>query len=399
MNDWDTELKVSHFFTPASPVNQHELFAGRIEQVRKVVDVINQQGQHGIIYGERGVGKTSLAQILPDVFYHEGGAKVLTAHVNCDGGDTFASVWRKVFGQIGRAETVTGFQGQTAGNFVPLSEQLPERPTTADIRRLLDSTPGTVIIIDEFDRIQAGRPSQLFADLIKGLSDFGTAVTVILVGVADSIEQLITDHASVERCIAQIVMPRMSHEELEEIITKRLPLAGMSAAEDVAPMIAQLSQGFPHYTHLLGLHSARQALNNKRKNVQKDDVHAAIASAVDQAGASIQTAYQKAVISSRSNALFEQVLLACALASPDDLGYFAAVDVRQPMSDIMGRRYDIPSFAQHLSRFCETERGNVLERIGTRRRYRYRFTNPMIRPYVYLRGHKMKKLPAGYALN
>ncbi len=60
------KFEISSLFTPASPINEKSLFADRPVQVRKVLDTISQRGQHAIIYGERGVGKTSLANVLSD---------------------------------------------------------------------------------------------------------------------------------------------------------------------------------------------------------------------------------------------------------------------------------------------------------------------------------------------
>ena len=51
-------------FKPTSPINREDLFAGRQSQRQDVLDAINQQGQHAVLYGERGVGKTSLANML-----------------------------------------------------------------------------------------------------------------------------------------------------------------------------------------------------------------------------------------------------------------------------------------------------------------------------------------------
>ena len=53
-------IKVGDVFRPSAPVDEKALFAGREEQVRRVIDAIFQRGQHVMIYGERGVGKTSL---------------------------------------------------------------------------------------------------------------------------------------------------------------------------------------------------------------------------------------------------------------------------------------------------------------------------------------------------
>src|SRR6266566_5989502 len=71
------------------------------------IDAINQKGQHAIIFGERGVGKTSLSNVLSS-FLGSSGSIVLSPRVNCDGQDTFDSIWRKVFDQITRTKSVQG---------------------------------------------------------------------------------------------------------------------------------------------------------------------------------------------------------------------------------------------------------------------------------------------------
>lgn len=64
--------------------------------------------------------------------------------------------------------------------------------------------------------------------------------------------------------------------------------------------------------------------------------------------------------------LFRHVLLACALAETNELGYFPASAVSSPMNVVMGKQYDVPSFARHLKEFCQKGRGQILERIGGR---------------------------------
>lgn len=56
--------QASAVFTPAVPISSDSLFAGRSTQISKLVDAINQRGQHAVLFGERGVGKTSLANVL-----------------------------------------------------------------------------------------------------------------------------------------------------------------------------------------------------------------------------------------------------------------------------------------------------------------------------------------------
>lgn len=58
----DLSMQAGQVFTPGSPVNERDLFSGRIEQIQSVLDAVTQRGYHAVLYGERGVGKTSLAK-------------------------------------------------------------------------------------------------------------------------------------------------------------------------------------------------------------------------------------------------------------------------------------------------------------------------------------------------
>jgi len=51
-------------FTPGRPINKLDLLAGREEQISKVLEAVLSPGQHAAIYGERGVGKSSLANLI-----------------------------------------------------------------------------------------------------------------------------------------------------------------------------------------------------------------------------------------------------------------------------------------------------------------------------------------------
>jgi hypothetical protein len=207
----------------------------------------------------------------------------------------------------------------------------------------------------------------------------------VLVGVADSVDELIAEHQSIERALVQIHMPRMSEAELVEIIEKGLAKAGMSIDPDIKKGIASLSQGLPPCTHLLARHAAIVAVDDDRIEITQPDLTQAVVDAVANQQQSIVNAYEKATHSPREN-LYKVVLLACALAKTNELGYFSAVDVREPMRNITHKDYDLPAFSQHLNAFCEGSRGPILQKIGVRRRFRFRFINPLIEQFVVLKG-------------
>lgn len=113
------------------------------------------------------------------------------------------------------------------------------------------------------------------------------------------------------------------------------------------------------------------------------DVQEAIDVALRKTQESVAQLYYSATYSAREN-LYKQVLAACANARTDDRGYFSAAAVRESLSELLGRRMEIPQFAMHLNAFS-SDRGPVLRKEGDKKKFRYRFLNPLLQPYVVMR--------------
>jgi len=379
---------VNRAFSPAAPVDEKALFTGRNKQIEALIDAICQRGQHAIIFGERGVGKTSLANVLSSYLQRP---SVLHIRVNCDATDGYSSVWTKVFAQVQLTTQYppAGFGQQAVTEIRAIAETLPPTATPELVRITTDMIGRQalfIVTVDEFDRLSDDGDRRLFADTVKVLSDFASPATLILVGVADSVEELISEHQSIDRALVQVCMPRMSREELQEIITRGLTRVGMAMEPDALAWIAELSQGLPHYTHLVGLEAARQAIYDGQLHVTSTHAGAAIQIAIDKAQQTIKTSYHRATMSPRKEHLYGEVLLACALTEGDEQGYFAAADVREPLKCVTGRNYEIPAFSRHLHELCETGSGKVLRKIGSKHAFRFRFNDPLLQPFVVMKG-------------
>src|SRR5580692_6398479 len=94
------QAKLSGAFTPSAPVNRLDLFSGRKAQLDRVTDVIFQRGQHAVIYGERGVGKTSLANVLADWLRALEKHNYQVVRQNCSAVSNFNSIWQGVFREL-----------------------------------------------------------------------------------------------------------------------------------------------------------------------------------------------------------------------------------------------------------------------------------------------------------
>lgn len=96
-------LLLNKVFSPSSPIKKSDFFSGRITQIDKICDVINEDGQHAIVYGERGVGKTSFANIISESL-----TNIYPIKITCNKNDTFHTLWKQAFNQIQFSKTIAG---------------------------------------------------------------------------------------------------------------------------------------------------------------------------------------------------------------------------------------------------------------------------------------------------
>lgn len=377
--------------TPASPVNDRELFAGRHEQMVRAIDSFAAPGEHAAIFGERGVGKTSLATITEQIAYISGR---LGVRINCRASDDVADIWRRVgegmdrrFRTDQRREParLAALDGVIQGAVSLLTSPTVNTHDALIALEIVSESGPTVIFLDEFDRLDDPNVHIELVDLMKTISDQGLPVTFVIVGVADSVDSLIEEHVSIGRGLNEIEMPRMSMDELQDILRRGLGQAEMVATDDAARFIAQLSAGLPHYVHLMGLHAGFAAISDETAVVDLDHVLSTLAKSVSRAQQHVSRLYHAATHSTRPNK-FREVLLAAALTRTDERGYFAPGDVRGPMAAILDRPSAIPQFSDQLIQFAADERGPVLHKSGVVNRPRYRMAEPLLVPYVAMRG-------------
>ena len=381
-------------FSPRTPIATTELFAGRWNQMVKVMNTIAQPGAHAIIYGERGVGKTSLANVAPIMLHVQGGvplAEIALTRINCDGTDSYDALWRKVFGSIRvSAEHVAmGFLSRPEAQSHSLIEEIDDEVLTPGIvqRILGEISQGCrlIVTLDEFDRLPGGQVPRLIADTIKSLSDNLVPATIVVVGVGDSIGQLVHGHESVGRHLVEVPLPRMSRDELEKIVNDRLPQLHLGIDHNALKFISLVSAGLPYFTHLLGQHAVSEALDGDSNHIKKDHVESAMKKAIDDSEREMKTAYYDATRSRHPRSQFSTTLAACALTQHDDFGYFTAANVRDSLTVIKEALSDIPSFVGHLERFCDLQKGGILQASGQKHQTRYRFRDPLMQPFVIIR--------------
>jgi Cdc6-like AAA superfamily ATPase len=386
--DWfQLAFEISALFDGA-PVDEEDLFAGRFKEVRKIVEAVIARSKHVVLFGEKGVGKTSLTNVFWKR-YSQMLRSFIIARVQAGPHDTFSSLW-------GRAMEELHAVGVDSGKAQYVNFNIDHEVWTPSIvRRELQKCGANalpIIIVDEYSEIVDEDCKKLTANLIKEFYDFSVRTTAILVGVAENISDLIADHASIDRALIEVPLSRMSESELKEIIQKRASRTVMTFSSDATWTIVILSRGLPYFTQTLSKFAALHAIDNRRLEVTNEDVEASVTRFIEDTQKAFKEAYGNATRSNQSN-FFEHSLLACALAKTDDEGFFTANDVVEPYSAIMNEKKRIAHFEKHLRRFSSDEGGNILHKRGGDRQQQFRFKDPMMQPYVIIRGIQNKLIP------
>jgi Cdc6-like AAA superfamily ATPase len=386
--DWfQLAFEISALFDGA-PVDEEDLFAGRLKEVRKIVEAVIARSKHVVLFGEKGVGKTSLTNVFWKR-YSQMLRSFIIARVQAGPHDTFSSLW-------GRAMEELHAVGVDSGKAQYVNFNIDHEVwTPSNVRRELQKCgPNAlpIIIVDEYSEVVDEDCKKLTANLIKEFYDFSISTTAILVGVAQNISDLLADHASIDRALIEVPLSRMSESELKEIIQKRASRTVMTFSADATWTIVVLSRGLPYFTQTLSKFAALHAIDNRRLEVTNEDVEASMTRFIEDTQKAFQEAYGNATRSNQSN-FFEHSLLACALARTDGEGFFTANDVVEPYSAIMNEKKRIAHFEKHLRRFSSDEGGNVLHKRGGDRQQQFRFKDPMMQPYVIIRGIQNKLIP------
>jgi len=160
--------KIARAFSPSAPIDVTS-FAGRRSQMNDVINACMQRGQHVVLFGERGAGKTSLVNALA----HTLRAKFVLPEcrtINCDQTTTFASLWKAILSEIPLFRHASGrFPSGPERVDGTLAKLLPETVTPHSVRTVLENRGRILIIIDEIDRIEDRAITMLLADTIKSL--------------------------------------------------------------------------------------------------------------------------------------------------------------------------------------------------------------------------------------
>jgi predicted component of type VI protein secretion system len=275
--------KIRRAFTPSQPVADSRMFAGRQAILRTIISSIEDQRLHLVLYGERGIGKTSLLHMLAQAA-HE--ARYIVVYTSCGAASNFDETFRAAAGEIpllfhsGFGPTTSEAEGGAT-----LADLLPSTPLSPrQFSDLCTKLRGTrvLIMLDEFDRCDSPTFRRNIAELIKNLSDRLGRVQLLLAGVAGDLSEIVEHIPSIRRNILALGVPRMTDAEVLQIVAHGERESGLSFDTAASKLIVSVAQGSPYIASLLSHHAALGAIENERTSVLTQDVAYAVDQAVEE---------------------------------------------------------------------------------------------------------------------
>ena len=269
--------KLQRAFTPSQPVHDVRMFAGRRDLLLALIRAIEEQQLHAVIFGDRGIGKTSLLHVLSQLARE---ARYIVRYTSCSETSTFDATFRAIAADIPLLYHADFDPTSEAGEQGAMLERLlPDAPLTVmQVSEIFAKLSGTrvLIILDEFDRATSEEFKRSIAELIKSLSDRAIRVQIVIAGVAANLTELVEYIPSIRRNVLGLPVTMMGEEEVTELIALGEAVSGLPFESDAVDRIVEVSLGSPYLASLLAQQAAFSALDRQAARVATPDVSAAI---------------------------------------------------------------------------------------------------------------------------
>lgn len=270
-------VKLRSAFTPSQPVTDRRMFAGRLDVLTTLIRSIEDQRVHVIMYGERGIGKTSLVHVLTQAAQE---ARYIVVYCSCGAGSTFDEIFRAVAADVpllfhrGFAPTDDETEkGGTLADLLPATLLTPR--LVADLFAKLTGTR-VLVVLDEFDVCESPDFRRNIAELIKNLSDRSIRTQLVIAGVAADLTELVAHIPSIRRNIFAMQVPKMTAAEVNNLVENGEEVSGITFDKAASDFIVFVANGSPYLASLLSHHSGLAAIDNGRSKVTVEDVSLAV---------------------------------------------------------------------------------------------------------------------------
>lgn len=314
--------RLSEYISFSEPIDSIEHLFGREEELKTIKRALFVPGRHVFIFGDRGVGKSSLAATAASQYQSVDAPYI---DIGCGTETTLFTVVAnivykafeidRIFEKSKTTRKSISFRGLSLGGsstskVKDIKGQIDDIVDAVEFLRLVADhhSESPIVVIDEFDRINSKEERARFADLIKILGDKRIHLKFIFTGVAKSLDELIGAHASAIRQIQAVEVPRLSINARWDVLRHAARAFGLTVDHEVEVRVAMVSDGFPYYLKVMG-HALLWKVYDIPEVVHEitwDHYVASIPDAINTVDFELKEAYETAVLNRSSD--YEEVL-------------------------------------------------------------------------------------------
>ncbi len=265
-------------FTPGIPV-PIDFFVGRVSEVKTIVDKARSacasRLERIFVYGERGIGKSSLCRMARVIAEKE--SDILGVHVFLGGVSSMQEMVRRIFEKILKDnidrpwhQKIKSFLGEhvkEVGLFgVSIEFNADEKELNqlvnqfaSSLRRLIQQLgrdkKGIMLILDDLNGLVG---STEFANWLKSLvdeiatSDQPLPLLLVLVGLPERRTQLLQSQPSLARVFDPIEIKKLSREETGAFYKQSFSKVGIQIENKALDTLWKYSGGYPVLAHEIG---------------------------------------------------------------------------------------------------------------------------------------------------
>ncbi|WP_120500181.1 ATP-binding protein [Roseovarius sp. EL26] len=397
---------IQKHLSPSAEIRDPERLIGRDKFLKKIRRALNSPKRHVFIHGERGVGKTSLAITAGQLLAPHDDNFV---YVDCGQNTTFGEVIQRIGNSVIDVSKRLSSSGPTIGGGVGVAglgnlnlnfkggevTNIPAPTSTAEAYDILQfvrqkRTGQIIIVIDEFDRIQHTEKTA-FAELLKNVGTQIDDLRLIFCGIGMNVEEVLGEHGSTGRTFETVEMDKLSHDKLWQIINSATEPLGISIGSGILKRIGIISDGFPHFVHLIG-ECLIYAMLDDEKTVsicERRHFEIALTEALQKTEPYLRSKYSMATEKTKLQNEYEEALWALADRTEtrrklDDIeaSYRRITAQRHFRKDEKPKVMTRTNLNQRLLRLRENNHSNLVVGHGSGR---FSFREGVMRGYVRLR--------------
>ncbi len=382
--------------SPSHPLRSEEYLRGREEQLGSIRKALYAAGRHVFIHGLRGVGKSSLAQTAA---FSRSSAEHDPVLLACDSNSSLRLIVKDLFEDVASRspaiekvvrEGGVGFnvgwllgQGKISSHEGPMAEPNTINEAVRAVRYLTEKySKDLVVVVDEFDQIKDKSEQENFANFIKQLSDKSVSAHFIFCGIGETVDALMAAHGSADRYFHTVSLGRLDWESRAQIVHAAANTLGVEIDETTIYRIAMISDGFPHYVHLIAEKLFWRIYEEQNDGkVTGELFQLAMADASDAMEMKLKQPYEMAT---RKYTIDNELIL-FAVADGHELQRRSSdiyVSYTRIMQDLGGSALDRAKFNARMNNLKKATSGEIL---SANRKGWYEFTEKVIRGYVRLR--------------